>query len=66
MPQIERRISEAARLGFTRCIIPASSKKSFLGSSGVEIIRAGSIADALRAGLEKVSKKKEPEADLGV
>jgi DNA repair protein RadA/Sms len=66
VPQIERRISEAARLGFSRCIIPASSKKSFPGSSGVEIIRAGSIADALRAGLEKVSKKREPEADLDV
>ena len=61
VPQVERRISEAARLGFTRCIIPASSKKSFPGLNNIEIIRAGSIADALRLGLEKVSRKKETE-----
>lgn len=61
VPQIDRRISEAARLGFTRCIIPASSKKANQGVTGIELVKAGTLADALRWGLEKVVRKKEPE-----
>jgi DNA repair protein RadA/Sms len=63
VPQIERRISEAARLGFNRCIIPASSKKVNHEMNGVEIIKAGTIADALRSGLEKSMKKKERDEE---
>lgn len=63
VPQMDRRISEAARLGFTRCIVPAAVKKAFQGLDGMEIIRAGSIAEALRAGLEKTAKKKDTGDD---
>jgi len=59
VPQIERRISEAARLGFTRCIIPAASQKTLREVGGLEIIRSGSVAEALRAGLEKSARKKD-------
>lgn len=59
VPQIDRRISEAARLGFTRCIIPGSVKKASQGISGIEIIKAGTIAEALKLGLEKVARKSE-------
>lgn len=62
VPQIDRRISEAFRLGFTRCIIPASSKKSIPGINGVEILRAVNVSDALKLGLEKVQRKKETGA----
>jgi DNA repair protein RadA/Sms len=58
--QIERRISEAARLGFTRCIIPGISK-AFHSIDGIEIIKADNVAAALRLGLEKTVKKKEQE-----
>jgi DNA repair protein RadA/Sms len=61
VPQTERRISEAARLGFTRCIIPASSKKVMQAPCGIEVIKAGTVADALRSGLEKTVKRKEME-----
>ncbi len=61
--QIERRIAEAARLGFTRCIIPGMSKKAFQGIDGIEIIKADNVAVALKLGLEKVVKKKEQELE---
>jgi DNA repair protein RadA/Sms len=61
VPQIDRRISEAARLGFTRCIIPGSSKKASHGTAGIEVIKAGTLAEALRFGLEKVARKRERE-----
>ncbi|MBN1374817.1 MAG: DNA repair protein RadA [Dehalococcoidia bacterium] len=66
VPQLDRRISEAARLGFTRCIVPASTKKSLAGLNGIEIIKAGNIADALRVGLAKVARRKETEAEQDV
>jgi DNA repair protein RadA/Sms len=59
VPQIDRRISEAARLGFTRCIIPAAVKKISRGPDGLEVIRAGSIAEALKIGLEQKPGKKD-------
>ncbi len=62
VPQIERRIAEAARLGFVRCIVPATSRKQLQAVSGIEIVRAGDIASALKLGLEKsIKKKEEPE-----
>lgn len=66
VPQVERRISEAARLGFTRCIIPASSKKAVHGSSGMEIIKAGTIGDAFKLGLEKTARKKDLDMERDV
>lgn len=63
VPQIERRISEAARLGFTRCIVPASSKKAIQGVSGIEIIKVENIAAALRFGMEKTIKKRNQEIE---
>jgi DNA repair protein RadA/Sms len=62
VPQVERRISEAARMGFTRCIVPSSVKKLPHGINGMEIIRAENISAALRFGLEKSARKKEQEA----
>ena len=61
VPQLERRISEAVRLGFTRCIVPASSKKASTIAKGIEIVRASNIAEALRLGLEKTVKIKEQD-----
>lgn len=59
VPQVERRISEAARMGFTRCILPSSVKKLPHASGGMEFIRADNIASALRFGLEKSGSKKD-------
>jgi DNA repair protein RadA/Sms len=41
-----RRLAEAARLGFTRAIVPANSAN---GVEGIELIRAATLSEALRA-----------------
>lgn len=43
------RISEAARLGFKRCILPYHNLKSLSNPEGIEIIGAKSIRDAYEA-----------------
>ncbi len=46
---VERRVIEAATLGFRRCIIPRStSRDRALEKVGVELVGADSLADALR------------------
>jgi len=57
VPQLERRVSEAARLGFKRCLIPLSSSKSSFDAGGVELLKASSLAEALRLGLVRSTKK---------
>jgi len=59
IPQMERRIAEAARLGFKRCLIPEISFKPTFDMDGVEILTASTIAEAIRLGLVRVSKKRQ-------
>jgi len=48
--QTERRLKEAARLGFRRCIVPQSSISSIiLSESGLEIVGCRSVRDAISA-----------------
>jgi len=48
--QLDRRVNEAARLGFTRVVVPAASgRRSRAAVAGVELVRAGTIADAIEA-----------------
>ncbi len=46
-PQLERRLAEATRLGFARCLLPASAQRSFSGLQGMEEIYASTVAAAL-------------------
>ncbi|MBA3276563.1 MAG: DNA repair protein RadA [Chloroflexia bacterium] len=50
--RLDRRISEAARLGFTRMIVPDGARKS-MGDvpSGIEIVRCHTAAEAIDAAL---------------
>lgn len=57
VPQLERRIAEAVRLGFKRCLIPETSPNLSLDTGGVELVRAGTVAKALRCGLLRPSRK---------
>lgn len=59
VPQVERRIMEAARMGFTRCIVPSAVRKLSDSLDSMEIIKADNVSVALRLGLEKSSRKKE-------
>lgn len=50
--QLERRLSEAQRLGFTTAVIPASAaRKGATAMAGLRVIRADTIAEAIEAGL---------------
>jgi DNA repair protein RadA/Sms len=50
--QLERRLSEAQRLGFTRAVVPApSAKRGTTAVSGLRIVRADTVAEAMEASL---------------
>jgi DNA repair protein RadA/Sms len=51
--QVERRVAEAVRLGFKRCLMPRLKAKALSDPSGIQLIQAGSVADALRMGLTR-------------
>jgi DNA repair protein RadA/Sms len=44
--QTGRRLAEAARLGFSRALVPASAPEA---PAGIELVRAPTVADAIRA-----------------
>ena len=45
---IEKRIKEAEKLGFKKCIIPESNKKLLKGNYKLDIIGTKNILEALR------------------
>ena len=47
VPRIEQRVSEADKLGFSRIIIPQSSRLGPL-SVNIEVCRVGRLAEAFR------------------
>jgi DNA repair protein RadA/Sms len=59
VPQLERRITEGGRLGFKSCLMPklspaiASAAKQSLNYTGIQLLEAGSVAEALHLGLSK-------------
>ncbi len=55
VPQPERRISEAAKLGFKRCILPLTKRPN--APSSIELISAASVREALRMALPKGGDK---------
>ena len=48
--QLERRLGEAARLGFTKCFVPAAGDK-VKPSKDIQVIPVGSVREAIAAGL---------------
>ena len=53
--QLERRLNEAARLGFKKCIIPKVGAGS-VSAKDIQIIPAGSLREAINAGLVRKGK----------
>ena len=49
--QVERRLAEAANLGFRRCLLPAALARRSLRTSGLEVVGASTLAEALEIGL---------------
>ncbi len=48
---LDRRLREAARLGFTRAVVPRGRGRADGRIEGIEPVEVGSLADALRAAL---------------
>jgi len=48
---IDRRVAEAARQGFTRCIVPKGCLDSPIADCGMKIVAADSIREALEKGI---------------
>ena len=46
--QIERRIKEAEKLGFSKCIIPHGNLKGLNQDSGIEILGVKSIQETIK------------------
>ncbi|HEX76723.1 MAG TPA: DNA repair protein RadA [Dehalococcoidia bacterium] len=61
VPQLERRIAEAARLGFKHCLVPAASSKPSSNVEGIELLAASTVAEALHLGLTRSTKKRIAE-----
>ncbi|MBF8289663.1 MAG: radA [Chloroflexi bacterium] len=59
VPGIERRLREAARLGFVRAIVPKPSRGAPTGAPGLEVIEVESLRDAIHAAIGT------PESALG-
>ena len=55
--QLERRVAEAARLGFKRCLVPKVGDRINFKDKDIEVIPASSLREAIRAGLIKESPR---------
>jgi DNA repair protein RadA/Sms len=53
VPQMERRITDAARQGFTRCLGPGVSLKGLNVPTGIEVVAVETLGDALQAALSR-------------
>ena len=51
VPQAQRRIQEAARLGFTKCLLPISAGEALQHIKGLEMVVVRSLREALLAAL---------------
>jgi DNA repair protein RadA/Sms len=52
---LSRRLNEAAKLGFRRCLVPATHHKSSEVPAGMEVIPIRSLADALSAAMGRLA-----------
>ncbi len=59
VPQLDRRLAEAARLGFKRAIVPRSSARH-LSVTGIEVVPVTTLREAVFKGL--MARQKAPEA----
>jgi DNA repair protein RadA/Sms len=51
--QLERRVTESARLGFKYCLLPRSGLKGLPPVKGIELISASTVKEAIFKGLVK-------------
>jgi len=51
VPQLDRRIGEATRLGFKKILVPRSNSKTGTYPKGIDVISVSSLRDAIEQGL---------------
>jgi len=49
--QLSKRLNEAAKLGFKRCLVPKSFRRQEIASDGIEVIGVRSLQEALQVAL---------------
>ena len=59
VPQTQRRVNEAARLGFARCILPSAALADAEAPPGMRLIGAESLGAAIRAALAQPADDQE-------
>jgi DNA repair protein RadA/Sms len=60
--QIDRRVNEASRLGFKRCLVPRSGVRSISVPQGMELVTASTLREAVKVGVgEKRSAREDSE-----
>ena len=47
--QVEARVGESKKMGFSRCIVPESNLKRARDVTGIELIGVRSVSDAVEA-----------------
>jgi DNA repair protein RadA/Sms len=50
--QLERRLAEAERLGFGRCVLPEANLRRGRPKTGLDLLPAATLRDAVRLGLQ--------------
>ncbi len=63
--QLDRRVNEAARLGFKKCLVPKSGSSGIPAINGIRIITAGTLREAVREGLPG-SRQKSSDDDEAI
>jgi DNA repair protein RadA/Sms len=68
--QLERRVAEAGRLGFKRCLVPRNGVRAISNSVGIQLIPAATLREAVRLVVpankpEAHAEKNTDELDLG-
>ncbi len=61
--QLDRRINEAARLGFKCCLVPRSGMKSLPPVKGIELIPVSTLKEAIFKGLVRARRQTKDEED---
>ncbi len=59
--QLERRINEAARLGFKRCLVPKTGDRPDKAPEGIVVTSVGSLREAIKVGLMKGKAQPDPQ-----
>jgi DNA repair protein RadA/Sms len=65
VPQAQRRLEEAARLGFSQCALPETALEGLTAPPGMKLLPARTLRQVFRAVLNKSEDQREPWPDTG-